>query len=790
MNGLCNRQHLSLALVSAALLAFQIVLLQLLATSQWHHFAYLVISIALLGFGVAGTVLSLARRWMVARQAQLLPILLCCCAVTLAGSPGLTQGLFGGFDSFLLFVDIGEVLRLSAVALLLMLPFTCGALAIGLIFTIETERIGSYYFANMFGSGLGSLFGLVCLSLQLPQQLPPYCGLLALVAAALLLPGTHRGIRGVVLISSALVAALLLQDPEPALSQYKDLSRALDLPEARIVANQPAAAGQVHIVAAPVLRSAAGVSFNWSGEIPQTPAVFINGDRIGSLPLKAGVDNPREATTFALPYALGTPGRVLVLNAGTGVDVTQAADRGAREVVAVEQHKPLIDLLLTTAPTTFGRVFNDPAVTWQAIAPRTWLARDRQEYDLIILPSIGGFGGNAGLFALHEQPLLTREALQLAWSKLSPQGLLTVTTWVDYPVRNPLRLLATLVGTLHDAGVTTPEDRIAAVRGWGTLTFCVKRTPFSSAEIDKIRSFAARWAFDPALLPDILPEERQHYNRLQDDSLFELFDAVFKSERAQLYQNYAFRIRPVSDDRPFFSQFLRWDRLDMLIGLYGQRNVPFIELGMLVAGVAAVVLSLLATLLILLPLTRLSKTGGQRWQTLFYFGGLGVGYMWTELALIHRFVFYLGQPVYAAALVVAVLLMGSAAGSALTERYKVWRSWQLAAVVSCTLLLYALLLGPLLQVTLPLAMSGRVALAVLLLVPAAVVMGMPFPVGLKQLNRVYRDQVPWAWGINGCLSVVGAAVATIIAVEIGYTLLLLLAAGAYLLPTMVRFRDS
>jgi hypothetical protein len=774
-----NGKHLSLALVSAALLAFQIALLQILATSQWHHFAYLVISIALLGFGAAGTILSLARRWLVARQAQLLPLLLCCCAVTLAGSLGLTQGLFGGFDSFLLFVDMGEVVKLSAVALILMLPFASGALVIGLIFTLETERIGSYYFANMFGSGLGSLLGLAGLTLLLPQQLPPYCGLLALAAAAVLLPTAHRGMRGVVLISLALVATMMLQRPELALSQYKDLRRALDLPEASIVAHQPAAAGQVHLVEAPVLRSASGVSLNWAGEMPHTPAVFINGDGIGSLPLKAGSDSPRDASTFALPYALGTPRNVLVLNAGTGVDVAQAIGRGAERVVAVEPHKPLVDLLRSAAPATFGRVFNDPRVSWQSIAPRTWLARDRQEYDLIILPSIGGVGGNAGLFALHEQPLLTREALQLAWRKLSPQGLLVVTTWVDYPVRNPLRLLTTLVETLQEAGVTTPEDRIAAVRSWGTLTFCIKRTPFSSAELVEIRSFAKRWAFDPALLPDLRPDERQNYNRLQD---------VFTPERAQLYDDYAFRVWPVDDDQPFFSQFLRWNRLDMLIGLYGQRTMPFLELGMLVAGLAAITLSLLAALLILLPLTGLPRGEGRRWQTLLYFGGLGAGYMWTELALIHHFVFYLGQPVYSAALVVAVLLIGSAAGSALTERFTSCRPWRLAAAVSGTLLLYALLLGPLLQATLPLSMSGRVILAILLLAPASVVMGMPFPLGLKLLSHVRRDQVPWAWGINGCLSVVGAAFATIIAVEIGYSLLLLLAAGAYLLPAMIRFR--
>jgi len=200
-------------------------------------------------------------------------------------------------------------------------------------------------------------------------------------------------------------------------------------------------------------------------------------------------------------------------------------------------------------------------------------------------------------------------------------------------------------------------------------------------------------------LPDLRPEERQHFNRLQDDSLFQLFDVVLGPERAQLYNNYAFRIKPVDDDQPFFSQFLRWSQLNALISLYGQRNLPFIELGMLVAVLAAGVLSLLATLLILLPLTRLPKGSGKHWQVLIYFGGLGVGYMWTELALIHRFVLYLGHPVYATALVVAVLLIGSATGSALTGRFRVCRPWRWTAATTSILLLYVLLLGTLLDDT-------------------------------------------------------------------------------------------
>ncbi len=779
------RRHLALAMVSCSLLTFQVALLQIIATSQWHHFAAFVISIALLGFGVAGTLLALARDWMMARQDQLLPFLLCACAMTLAGALWLTRALFGGFDSLLLFVDPAELLRLVAVACLLLLPFLCGALVIGLIFTVGTERIGGYYFANMLGSGIGCPLGLAGLSLLLPEQLPPLCALLTLAAAGLLLAGERRrAAHAGMLLGLAIAAIALLQPAQLPLSQYKDLSRVLDLPGATIIAQRAAAAGQVHVVTAPGLRSAAGVSLNWSGPLPSAAAAFVNGNMVGSLPPRPDSSTPRDATTSALPYALGTPHAVLVLEAGTGAAVAQARAQGAATVVAVTSHGPLSEVLAASAPESFGRLLADPGVDWQTSAPRTWLARDRESYDLVILPEVGGFGGNDGLFALQEQPLLTREALHQAWRKLTVKGLLTVTTWVDYPVRSPARLLASLVEMLDQAGVSDAAAHLVAVRSWGTITFCVKRTPFTAEEVRRIRAFAARWAFDPALLPGLQTAERQSYNRLQDDALLTLLDALFDERREVLYKDYPFNIRPVSDDRPFFAQFLRWDQLEAMIALYGQRALPFLESGLLVAGLAALVLVFLAALLILLPLVRLPFKGQRGWRTLLYFGGLGIGYMWTELALIHRFSFYLGQPVYSAALVVGIMLTCSAIGSALTGRLAKLRTGLWAAMVAAALLLLALLLGPLLQATLPLPLPGRVALAILALLPAAVIMGMPFPLGLRLLNREHPAQVPWAWGINGCCSVVGAAMATLLAVEVGYSLLMVLGAGAYLVAVL------
>lgn len=775
------RRQLVIGLISAALLSYQLALLQLLATSQWYHFAYLVVSVALLGFGVAGTALTLARDWFAARFDSLLPLSLLSCALCLLLPLLASVTLFGQFDSYLLFVSLAETAKLVLVALLLLCPFACGALAVGLIFTVDTGRIGGYYCANLLGSGLGCFLGLAGLELLFPEQLMLICALLAWFAGMLVFGSGERRrtvIAGGIALLLIVVCPFL---PPPQLSQYKDLRRTLALPDAEVIHRRPGADGQVHLVQAPQLRSGTAVSLNWRRPIPPAQAVFSNGDRVGSLPLILSNKSPDDASTLALPYAITRPQTVLVLDAGTGEGVRQALRQGALKITAVDPRTTLLNALRTAAPERFGEMIADPRVDWQTSASRTWLARGTEQYDLIVLPKVGSFGGNSGLYALNEQPLLTREALQQAYRRLQPDGMLAVTVWLDYPTRKPLRLLATLVEVLEQEG-GMPRSQLATVRSWGTLTFCLKRSAFTAAELSRIRGFAERWGVDPMHLPDLAPSERQRYHRVQDERLFGLFDQILSVDRGQLYRDYLFRLAPATDDRPFFAQFLRWERLGDLSSLYGQRTLPFVELGIMVAGVAALVLLLLALVLILLPLLRLPKGEGGLGATLCYFSGLGLGYIWLELVLIHMYSFYLGQPILALALVVGVLLIGSGCGSMLSDKLSTQRPGQWAGLVVVLICGYALVLAPAQQLGLPFDLSLRVLLGGLVLVPLALAMGLPFPLGLRRLSERQPALVPWAWGINSCLSVIGAAAATLIAVELGFQLMILLSASAYLLP--------
>ena len=158
-------------------------------------------------------------------------------------------------------------------------------------------------------------------------------------------------------------------------------------------------------------------------------------------------------------------------------------------------------------------------------------------------------------------------------------------------------------------------------------------------------------------------------------------------------------------------------------------------------------------------------------STLIYFSGLGIGYMFVEIVLIQRFLLYFGNPIQAAAVVISGMLVFSGIGSLFSARRigNKGHALTLFSLITLLILVYALFLTPLLQATIALPPAARIALSLLIIAPAALVMGMPFPLGIRLLTGTGEQEIPWAWGINGCLSVVGSVLATVIAVELGFT---------------------
>ena len=770
-----NRLLLSIGLLSMSMIAYQLSLIQYLSIIQWYHFAYMVITIALLGFGGAGTILSIYRKRLISRIEVRLPLFIMLSGVFMPLSLWLSVQGFAKFDTYLLFVEQKEVWKLFIFELLFFIPFFFCALAIGMVFIGYTRNIGKFYFSNLVGSGLGGLLAIILFWITSPTQIPFITGLLTVLASLFIIPEKNINVwRGVIISLSIILLYFSVTSPlKLQLSQYKSLSRTLDLPETKIESSANSPFGYVQYISSSVLRYAPGLSLSYSGEIPTNNAVFNNGEWAGII-LKSGDDSKiLDYTTSSIGLELIRPEKVLILNAGSGIKSLYYDLHSSIEIDHVEVNPLINKLSKVTLPERIN-IHQEDA--------RSFLSRSNGKYNLISLPDIGNFGGNAGLKAISEDYLFTIQGFFQMLDHLESDGLLSITVWIDYPYRNPLKITSSLVEVLLEKGIDDPGSHLIAVRSWNNITYLLRKEAFTKDEVNKVREFCERLSFDPLILTGVEKNERNFHNILEDESLFRLTDSLLSNDREKLYDSYDFNIRPTTDDRPYFSQFLKWKSLSKLKALFGHQTALFFELGYLILAVTFLQSLLLAIFLIILPLLILrGKIKSPSWS-LAYFSGIGIGFMFVEIVFIQRFILFLGQTAYSVAAVIGLMLFCSGLGSWFSSRYpsslKILK--KITLIITGILAMYALTLPTLLYSVMGFPMAIKLILSLVIIGVPSFFMGFPFPIALRYISQNNKNGVPWAWAINGCISVISASLATILAVLIGFKMLTLLATLAYL----------
>ncbi len=790
-SGANTRIIIALGLHSAAIIAFQLTLMQLISIVQWHHFAYMIISIAMLGFGASGTLLALARNRLLRAADWLVPALMTASGLCMIGAFQLTRMDIFQFDVYLLFVERSQFPILLANYLIFFVPFFTGALAIGILFIKHASQIGTYYFSNLLGSGLGGIALLLLLAHIHPQQLSPLVGMLSVFSGILSMRLSRLWLTtGLAVAASLLAIHIFRHEAHIPISQYKALAQTLNLPGAEIIHSRPGVHGLVQVVQSPALRFAPALSLGYTGPVPVKKNVFVNGDFYGVIP------NYREDqevhildhTTQGLPYAIrSTPGRVLLINAGEGAPLAHVFSHDPGLVDAVVPNSGIVRLFREDFAEASGGLFLHERLNIHSMKARSFLATaGREAYDLIILPQQEAFGGSAGINALRENYSLTRESFALMWQHLKPGGIIVASTWMDYPSRSSLKLLATLVETAREQGIADPEVHLAAVRSWGTISFILKKTPLSEEENEKIRQFASERFFDILLLPGIQEEERQRFNMTEDEDFFTYVDKLVAGD-TDFRRDYGFMIEPATDNRPYFSQFLRLRNIPHLSQIYGGQQLPFLELGYLIVMVTFVQSLVLALLFIVLPLFRLRKSLRKKGGTLLYFGALGIGYMFVEIILIQRFVLYFGHPVYALSAVISLMLIFSGMGSLSSNRLAAIprATAGVGLIITAMLLFYTFFLTPLLQWSIAFPMPLKILISLLLIGIPSFFKGMMFPLGIRFLADYDAGQTPWAWGINGSISVISTSLAMLIAVEAGFMVVMAVAVSCYALASIV-----
>jgi hypothetical protein len=785
--------HLSLFLLSAATLVFEINLTRLFSVTQFYHFAFLTVSLALLGFGASGTALALFPNWGREHASRHVSQLALATAVSILGAYLLTNRL--PLDSFSIAWDRRQVWVLTLHLLVLASPFFFSGMAVGLLLNTYAHMAGQVYAVNLAGSALGclvalvaparvggegtvvlscalsALAGLVCAASRPRRQL-----LLSGLASALLVFGLlDLGLR----VTGQSTSALL----DLRLSPYKGLSYALQYPGAKVIYRRWNAFARVDVVRSPGIRSLPGLSYRFTQLPPPQDGLLVDGDDLSPVMLPGSDSAAADYMPGAIAFRLRPQAEALILEPRGGLDVLIALEMGARRVTAVEVNPLIVEAA--------GPIYTDRRVRVVVESDRSYLRRSRASYDVVVLSLANAYHPvRSGAYSLAEDYRYTIEAFQDAVARLNPDGLLVVTRWLQLPPSEELRAFALAVTTLERAG-RNPANHVIAFRGYNTGTLLVKASPFTPGEVDAVRAFAADRAFDLIYAPGLRPDDVNQYNILPEDVYYQAFSALLNTrpdQRDTWYATYPFEVTPPTDDRPFFGHFFKWSQAPQVLAELGKTWQPFGGAGYFVVVALLVLAIAMAGVLILLPLVvarvriglrtppQGSKPSGGALTALVYFGLIGLAFLLVEIPLIQRFILFLGHPAYALTAVLFTLLLFSGLGS--LQAVHVPLRLALATLAALVLSL-PWLLPNLFALTLGLSLGWRLGVTVAMLAPIGFLMGIPFPRGIHGLEREAPGLIPWVWGVNGAASVVASALAALLALSFGFRWVLMAGAACY-----------
>jgi hypothetical protein len=486
-------------------------------------------------------------------------------------------------------------------------------------------------------------------------------------------------------------------------------------------------------------------------------------------------------TATGLPYLLRPAAKTLVIGPGGGPDIMHAVASGSKDITGVEINPIIATTIMREKYPQLSRgLYLRPEVHIVVEEGRSFVRRSPQKYDVIQATVVDTWAATAaGAFALSENNLYTTDAFRDYLEHLSDGGILAITRWAFEPPRESLRLISLAIDALQAMGQTRPWEHVMAIRDGDVSkaaldTVLISRNPFRQEDLLKAEEAIRAMGIIVLYMPG--------------KEVPNPFTQLLRSLNPGDYQRaYPFDISPVSDNRPFFFYTVQPRDFRNYLAHVSRSSMDYkINRAVpLLFGVAGV--SILATLIVLAlpPLilgTRLPLRAGVM-GFLLYFVFIGAGYILIEVALIQKFMLFLGHPTYALTVVIFSMLVASGlgsrfSGSILGGDLRRWmRALALVALLAAALgLAVSYLLTP--AVGLPLWL--KMAITALLIAPAGFAMGMPFPTGLKRLEQWHRPSLRWAWSLNAASSVLGSVGALVSAIYFGLLQTLLIGGGLYL----------
>jgi hypothetical protein len=768
----------SLGLTSFAALLLELALTRLFSVVLFYHFAFLAISIALLGLGAGGVCAYLLRirlaridtRTLAARLCMMNSVIVVAVLEVVLHLPVSLNVSWGNFG------------RLTALYLAAAIPFFLTGLLFAVVFARETRRIPRLYGADLCGGALACLAVVPLLNWIGGPNVILFAG--ATMAAAGTIwaePSTLR--RNAALLTIALLALIganysgRLIDVVYAKGKFRDPSQVEFARWNALSRVEVDRQGQAKVV----VIDADASTYIMNADVARWHQTEWESDLMSAPPALANVLRPH--------------GEFAIIGPGGGVDVLRAIANGSASVTGIEINPIIATTIMRERYADYSQhLYQRPDVHMHVTDGRSFLRSTPQQFDVVQMTLVDTWASTAaGAFALSENNLYTVEAFREYFNHLKPDGMIAITRWEFRHPREALRVVAVAMEALHRLGVTNAAGNFI-VASQGSLdedgipvVVLAKKTPFTSAEEDAVTAHLDNYSqLEPLYLPS-------------DPGQNPFSDLIASNDPYAFARSYPYNTAPVTDNAPFFFFTLK---LRQILGEKGVRGgIDWkVNLGVLVL-VLVLLISLLAVLAFLvLPLAMRSRSqrGRPSPVPLLYFVAVGLGYILVEIAFIQRFVLFLGHPTYALTVVIFLLMLSSGAGSLFSRQWlpRTNLCWIPLVFVVVTLLADVLFLPGRLAALVGLDFGYRLLISGVLLIPLGFVMGMPFPTGLRALaarpvptlpaeQADYDNAVEWAWAMNAAASVLGSVLAMVIAIQFGLTVTLACGAAAYLLALLL-----
>lgn len=745
-------------LISLSGLVLEVAITRIFSAAIWYHYAFVAVSVALLGLGASGLVVQYGLKRIKGNWAENLAIVSALAIVA-----------FIPVTLYVMHALTSQTVYLPLFMILFTVPFFLIGIIVSSAFNAFAVVAGRLYAADLIGASAGALLVILFLILAGGEGAALIVGVIAAVTAAIFSRITKNVKKTIISLAFVGFAASLLfinystqifaipTDP----TALKDLPIYLrEHPGSKIVKTQWNSFSRIDVVE------------GGKGDEGLAAKIFIDGGAgTNVISWDGNVESRQELATWMhyLPYKMMDNLKVLVIGSGGGRDVVAALVSGSKDVTSVEINPIIFDTVKSYGDKA-GNVYTHQYVRAHVDEGRSFITRTAEKYDIIYIPFVDTWASvSSGGLSVSENFLYTLQGFQQYYDHLTDRGKVVTVRWlIDTP-----RFVSTYVKLLEQNGIPQNEvyKHLIVVTASsydkdpsGTMVVFSKSL-FTDDEIEFFSSSFARYGYKPILIPGQVTREPYSQLLSGDIGLEQFYD---------LFQTKAYY---VTDDSPYFLSY--------------EKPLPAVIMNLLNSSIV------IATTFLFIPLFWLWRTNNSTEKPRLgissiipYFAALGMGFILIELALLQKLILLLGNPTTTFAILLFTLLISSGSGSLLSSRIIRSNTRNLAFMIAGIVAIgitYVALLQPIIYSVIGQQFEVKAAVSIAILAPVGLLMGMPLPTGMRLLKTHRPEYIPWMWAVNGAFSVLGAVLAVVLGIMYGSSTAMMLGVSAYIISLLISF---